>query len=201
MRTTGLQRRIMRGIALAAAVVTAGAAIVGLVRPAHSTRLPTEAQARAVFEPIHANLYRALDYTGEATVYDVLARSVDGPLLERLYREMRRSLAIEEAGGAMGRVAAVRPVETVVESTEMRTRDGAEVPVFAVRARWQVDGTVAHWGHRHTRTNEYQARYVVAATPAGWRIIAQELLEERRLDDPTAQPQPPDGGNGLDGVM
>ncbi len=200
MRVAGTQRRVLRWTALLFLAGAVGAGVVRL-REGPAAAGPTAEQARAVFEPLHANLYRALDYTKEATVYDVLARSVDGPLLERLYRELRRSLAIEEAGGAMGRVAAVRPLSVEVESTAPRDFGGASVPAFTVLARWQVDGTVAHWGHRHARTNEYLARYIVAATPAGWRIVSQELLEERRLDDPAAQPQPPDGGNPIEGVL
>ncbi len=153
----------------------------------------TREDAQAAFAPLHANLYRALDYVREGDVYDVLAHSADGPLLEALYRDMRRSLTIEEAGGAVGRVMAVRPIETVVGAIEIVPRKGAAARTeFVVDARWQVDGTVSHWGHRHDRTNEYRARYRVAATDGGWRIVSQDLLDEHRVDQPPAE-LPPDG--------
>ena len=142
--------------------------------------LPDEAEAVAVFEPLHANIYRAFDYTDESDVYDALARSVDGPLLERLYDEVYRSLVLQEAGGAVSRVSEVRHQDLVVE--EIGVVGDLDLPGFVVDARWQVDGAVYHWGHAHTRTNEYRARYTVHAAEAGWRIAGSEVLEQRRID-------------------
>ncbi len=169
------------------------AAVLLALRPSSAAPSLTREDAQAAFAPLHANLYRALDYVREGDVYDVLAHSADGPLLEALYRDMRRSLTIEEAGGAVGRVMAVRPIETVVGAIEIVPRKGAAARTeFVVDARWQVDGTVSHWGHRHDRTNEYRARYRVAATDGGWRIVSQDLLDEHRVDQPPAE-LPPDG--------
>jgi hypothetical protein len=167
-----------------------------MIRPSTAAApLPTSTEVLAVFTPIHANLYRALDYVREEDVYDVLARSAEGPLLEDLYRQLRRSLAIEEAGGAVGRVQVVRPMETTVERMGWVPVAASEPRLeFVVNARWQVEGSVSHWGHRHDRTNEYRARYTVAVTPEGWRIVKQELLEEQRVDvPPEVQPLDDDG--------
>jgi hypothetical protein len=184
---------------LAAVPAIAGVALaVVAATPAPPPHLPTAAEARAVFAPLHANLYRALDYTREGDIYDVLAHSVDGPMLESLYRQMQRSLAIEEAGGAMGRVVAVRPLEVDIEAIQaLPAPDGLTTRAqFEAVTRWQVHGSVSHWGHRHDRTNEYRARYRVQATPEGWRIVGEELLDERRLDTPPAE-LPPDGDDVL----
>ena len=57
-------------------------------------------------------------------------------------------------------------------------------PWFDVVARWEVIGTVRHWGHGHWRTNRYSARYRVRWDAAdGWRIGEVEILEQERLDD------------------
>ena len=61
-----------------------------------------------------------------------------------------------------------------------------------VNARWQVEGVVYHWGHSHSRLNEYRARYTVASVSQGWRIVGVEPLEQRRVDPvvPAALPKP-----------
>jgi len=111
---------------------------------------------------------------------------VHGDLLDRLYNEIYRSLIMQEEGGAVSRVQAVNPLETEIESIGLLPPDGA--PGFAVVTRWQVEGAVFHWGHSHFRTNEYQARYGVIATDAGWRIADSQVLEQRRVDASPIEP-------------
>ncbi len=157
--------------------------------------LPSESEALAIFTPLHANIYRAFEYVDESDVYDALARSVDGELLDDLYNEIYRSLIMQEEGGAVSRVSAVRPVAMEVESIGLLPPD--ETAGFNVVTRWQVDGQVLHWGHGHSRTNEYQARYTIMQREAGWRIATHQVLEQFRVSaapidwpDPT---QPPTG--------
>ena len=87
---------------------------------------------------------------------------------------------LQEAGGAVSRVAEVRHMDLGVESIGVVGEE--DRPGFVVDALWQVDGAVYHWGHAHTRTNEYRARYTVHAADTGWRIAASEVLEQRRID-------------------
>ena len=47
-----------------------------------------------------------------------------------------------------------------------------------------MEGQVYHWGHSHTRVNEYEADYAVLSTPAGWRIAASSIREQFRVDEP-----------------
>ncbi|KAA3605481.1 MAG: hypothetical protein DWQ01_19375 [Planctomycetota bacterium] len=140
-----------------------------------ATELPTDQEAEAIFRPLHANLYRAFDYTAESDVYDALAASVDGPLLENLYEQIYRGLIQQEQGGAVSRVQAVRHIQVEVGSIGQLPEDGR--PGFEVQCRWQVDGRVTHWGHSHDRTNEYLARYQVVQAEAGWRIGGSQMLE------------------------
>lgn len=148
-----------------------------------SAPLPTHEQALAVFEPLHANIYRAFDYTSEVEIYDALARSVDGPLLARVYDDIYRSLIMHEEGGALSRVKSVQPVRADVDGVR---RSASGLPTFNVTARWRVEGVVYHWGHSHVRLNEYLARYTVEARGDSWRITAVEPLEQRRLETPGA---------------
>jgi hypothetical protein len=134
------------------------------------------ATALAAFEPLHQNIYRAFGFDDEERVYDALARSVDGPLLEQLYLQVYRSLVLEEEGGAVSRVQAVRTLEAELEASGPLA-DGRLG--FTVRTRWQVDGAVFHYGHAHRRTQEYLARYTVAEVgTVGWRIVGNEVLEQ-----------------------
>lgn len=149
----------------------------------------SEADARAVFAPLHANIYRAFDYRTESDVYDALARSVTGELLDSLYNQVYRSLIMVEEGGAVSRVQDVRLEEASVEAAgaiESGERG------FTVLARWQVDGVVNHFGHSHWRTNEYLARFTVVERGEGWRISSHQPLEQHRLDtDPFVDPTRP----------
>jgi hypothetical protein len=153
-----------------------------------------EARAAAVFAPLHANIYRAFDYTAESDIYDALARSVDGELLGDLYDQVYRGLVMAEHGGAVCRVQEVRPVSVEVE--QLGALPGDDAPGFSVRAVWQVDGIVRHWGHSHWRTNEHEGRYTVAARDGGWRIVGSTMLDQKRIagspiEEGPAAPEPP----------
>ena len=143
--------------------------------------LPSEEDSAALFETLHRNIYRAFDYNEEGAAYDAISRSVSGPLLETTYDEVYRSLVMRLEEDAVCEVRAVRPTETIVEIPDNPTE-----PVFSVRSRWQVIGTVRHWGHGHWRTNLYSARYRVRwIEGTGWRIDKVEILDQRRIDDGT----------------
>jgi len=203
LAAASLRRGGGRGMVGAVLALAACGSVAFLLRDAgrivigrEESPLPTPEQAVAIFAPLQRDLYRAFDFDSEEEVYDALARSVDGPLLPRLYRTVRRSLVMEEEGGAVGRVIEVRPLEVAIESVGLvePPRDPAAVAVadassrervgFTVRCRWQVDGAVYHWGHGHFRTNEYDGRFLVVATDRGWRIAGDELLSQRRVDEP-----------------
>ena len=54
-------------------------------------------------------------------------------------------------------------------------------PQIQLRCRWRVTGTVEHWGHIHTRENEYQAVLTVSARMDAWKITAYQVLDEQRV--------------------
>lgn len=145
----------------------------------NSSRLPTEAMAAQIFKPLHANIYRAFDYNDESDIYDALARSATGELLDDLYNQIYQSLIMQEEGGAVSRVQEVRVMNLEVNNIGLLPPQ--QQPGFHVVARWQVDGAVFHWGHSHERTNEYLARYTVAEEAAGWRIAESQILEQFRV--------------------
>ena len=143
--------------------------------------LPAEPEARALFESLHRNIYRAFDYRDEGQVYDALARSLAPELIDPVYGEVYRSLRmqLEQDEVAACQIRAVRILEGTVELPPSPAE-----PAYDVVARWEVIGTVRHWGHGHWRTNRYSARYRVRWAPTdGWRIGAVEILGQERVDD------------------
>jgi hypothetical protein len=142
---------------------------------------PSRAEAAEIFATLHRNIYRAFDYTSEDDIYNTLARSVTGQLLDRLYIEVYESLIMQDQGGAMSRIQGVRILDTKIEFPQ--SEDLAE---FTVVCTWQVKGRVSHWGHTHERVNEYRARYGLGSDGRKWRIAEVETLDERRLEDEEA---------------
>lgn len=149
--------------------------------PLASEPLPTAREGRAIFEALHANVYRAFDYGTEGEVYDALARSVHGRMLEELYDSIYSGLVMREEGGAVSRVKRVELLEADVADAVVVDESAS----FDVDARWKVYGEVFHWGHGHNQTNEYVAQYRVARVDDSWRIVghvpkSSQVLEKNQ---------------------
>ena len=41
---------------------------------------------------------------------------------------------------------------------------------------------MGHWGHTHTRKNQYEAEISVAPVEGAWKIIGLDMIEEKRID-------------------
>jgi hypothetical protein len=165
LRSGGGRFRVVAGSATLAATV----ALFWLARGAGVD----EARGREVVSGLLHNVYRAFDYRDEEQVYDVLARSAAGDLLERIYLETRRGLVLAGQGGARAKVKEIELVDLAVEPGD----SGA----FIADVSWQVRGSVGHWGHVHQRTNRVRARLTVAPVEGAWKIADMLVLEEERL--------------------
>ncbi len=157
---------------VAAACLTLAAALATgmVVRSTSSSDDDRETVVAGLLE----NVYGAFDYRDEEVIYDTLERSVAGELLTETYLETRRSLELENQGGARAKVTEVRMLESTHESL------GGETG-FVSHCTWNVSGSVGHWGHIHQRVNQYEARFVVRAIDGVWKITDLELLQEERL--------------------
>jgi hypothetical protein len=136
----------------------------------------SEEDSKSIVHSLLKNVYRAFDFREEEDVYDKLAISVSGDLLTDVYLQSRKSMIIEQAGGAQAKVKQVDVLETDVK--ESSRQKGA----LDVRTKWTAVGSVGHWGHIHTRQNVYDAILTLAIADGSWKITGIELLEEKRVD-------------------
>ena len=163
----------------AARVVLALAFVVGplvqtaVTLPESASRTPSERQARRILAGLLPNIYRAMEFRDEATIFDRLEVSLTGETLTEVYLEQRQALMVEERGGAQARVEAVE----VLEATDIESRDGG----FGVRVEWTIGGMVTHFGHRHFRQNRYNAWFEVVPLAGTWKIHSIEILEQERI--------------------
>lgn len=139
-----------------------------------SVRQPSGIEAAPTIHALLYNVYRALDFRDEEVVFDRLAQSLSGDVLERVYLEMRKGLRLENQGGARVRVREVKLLDVTPE-------EAGEPGALRYRTKWHATGSVGHWGHTHMRTNAYDAEITLASSEDRWRIADIEILEEQRL--------------------
>jgi hypothetical protein len=138
----------------------------------HRSRLDPDGLQQLTGNLLH-NVYRAFDYRGEEVIYDVLANSASGDLLTDIYLETRRGLELANQGGARVKVKDIEMIETSLLDSHGNS--------FQVVSRWNVSGSVGHWGHIHQRRNAYHARLEISELDGVWKLTGLEILEEERL--------------------
>ncbi|MEH6634171.1 MAG: hypothetical protein V7700_01575 [Halioglobus sp.] len=157
-----------------AVAATVALLLVGTSFVAGRPLAPPDQATETVVKDLLRNVYQAFDYREESAVYDTLERSVGGDLLTDIYLETRRSLELTNQGGARAKVKSV-------ELQAIEILPAVEPSAFRARATWNVNGSVGHWGHVHTRSNQYQAELLIQAIGGRWKLIAMNVLQEQRL--------------------
>ncbi len=120
------------------------------------------------------NIYHAFDYRDESKVYDTLAATVEGDLLEQIYLDIRRGLELEDQGGPRVKVTTVDLRKSFAEPMERRQGFRADV-------EWRAVGEVTHWGHTHKRPNFYHAWLAIEPRGDAWKVTEIEIIDEGRL--------------------
>ncbi|WP_395742745.1 hypothetical protein [Prosthecobacter sp.] len=131
-------------------------------------------EAQKIVSPLLRNVYRAFDHHAESDVYDVLARSVDGELLRRLYLETIQALTLD---GREGTRVTITEFSANVDKVEPNPKG----PGFVADCNWMARGIVGHWGHSHPRVNIYNARVTITPVKNEWKLTGLEVQEVRRL--------------------
>lgn len=162
----GVRRRVVP--AGAACLLTVVFVLTGLWR-ASSTPQPEQTDYEGVTTALLKNVYHAFDFRGEEKIYDTLAHSVSGELLQDIYLEVRRSLERSNAGGA----------EVKVQEVEVLALEPLGEGRF--RCTWTAGGSVGHWGHLHTRKNQYVAEIGLSTEDGSWKLSELELSSEERV--------------------
>ena len=156
---------------------------VSVSRPAMMVPKISNEKAVSVLQTLLKNVYRSFDFREENDVYDRLATSVHGDLLSQIYLQNRKSMIVTQAGGAQARVKTVD-----IQSVDVNSL--ATDPLgLLFHAQWTAEGTVGHWGHIHTRKNQYDANITVKPVEGVWKIVDLELIEEKRIDPYAPQPK------------
>ena len=132
-----------------------------------------DTQAKELTSTLLSNVYRAFDYRKDTDVYDALERSVSGDLLRKIYLQIKRSLVVAEQGGARAHVQRIQ----VVDGKLVAAKSG----YFRYQCSWRVVGTVEHWGHIHTRENQYTAEFTVALKSGSWKLQQYNFRGQKRI--------------------
>ncbi len=175
------ERRWPRGLlagcsaALVCGVISFPYARVSFAIPIPGSRAIQPQQAKEVLGGLLHNIYRAFDWREESAIYDRLALSITGELLSEVYLQTRRSMELEGQGGARAKVDDVEIVE--LADGRISENDAQEF-----RCRWNVSGSVGHWGHVHRRANQYDATLEITPVNGVWKITKIDLRDEKRLD-------------------
>lgn len=171
-------RLLVSGAALILAVATWNSTGFTMDHPWKQPRELSPEKAQEIFQSLHRATYRSLDFGNEDRVYDVLATSVDGSLLEELYLQMRQSLEMREQSGAVARVQSIE-----YDNGEERSRDVTTVkwPGFEYQSSWTVAGTVEHWGHIHERKNRFDAVFTIEPRDGAWKITRMDITDQQQV--------------------
>lgn len=161
-------------VMIVAAVLLKNQGRVSVTSPVATAPQIADDQLAPTIDKLLHNIYVSFEFREEDDIYDKLARSVDGDLLADVYLETRKSLELENQGGAQ---VTIRKVE-VVEVTE---EPGAESGQIVATCKWNATGSVGHWGHIHQRTNQYDAKITLAVVDDEWKIIDLQLINENRI--------------------
>jgi len=167
---------IIMGLLIIGAVISTPFFHVSVARPSVMAPHVGDDAAVVILEDLLKNIYRSFDFREEEDVYDRLATSVNGDLLTEIYLQNRKSMVVTQAGGARARVQEIAIQDVSV--TNLADRPLA----LLFRSKWTAKGSVGHWGHIHTRKNQYEANITVEPVDGAWKITGLELLEEKRID-------------------
>ena len=136
--------------------------------PGSGSGHPTRADA----EVLLSNIYRAFEFRDDSEIYHALAASVSGSLLPSLFLTIKRCLMMTEQGGALAQVRQVRVLKVAAQTETNPPR---------LPCTWRVVGTVEHWGHIHTRENEFEALLEVRPNQGFWKLAGIEVVNENRI--------------------
>ncbi|MBT4844268.1 MAG: hypothetical protein HON92_02440, partial [Planctomycetaceae bacterium] len=118
------------------------------------------------------NVFTAINRDDDGEVFDTLAVAVSPTLIREIYLQIKRALIVAEQGSASLHVR-----DVVVNSVVITHDDGEQL---TMRCRWQVTGTVEHWGHLHTRVDEFVGELTLSRERTGWMLDKFHVSEQKQ---------------------
>ncbi len=149
---------------------------VAVPNPFFASYAPRGDGARLIMSKVLSDTYQAFNIADEDELYDTLAESVTGNLVDDLYLDNRRRLT---AGTRQGTKVMIRSVDVlkIGEPVEgMTTEDG-----YSYDCRWAVVARVQHLQHVHHRQQIYSGVLTLSAEDGRWKIAGVELHSEDRV--------------------
>jgi hypothetical protein len=134
----------------------------------------TPEEAGRVLTALLRNTYRAFDQHEESAIYDVLARSINGELLQKIYLQTSNALTLD---GQDGTRVIITDLAVQIDGVKPSTSGAG----FQADGSWTALGTVGHWGHMHNRVNRYTAKITVEPVGGEWKMTEIQVMDERRL--------------------
>ena len=77
-----------------------------------------------------------------------------------------------EQGGAVSKIEEVQ-ILNGQQQAALFVENG-----FKYRCKWNIVGTIEHWGHIHERTNQYDAMFEVKVVDSAWKVVAMDVLDQ-----------------------
>ena len=136
-----------------------------------------EEETKMLITDLLQNTYRAVNLTDEFEIYDKLALSVHGDLVEKIYLESRKRTVLPNQDSPEVQIIEVT-ISDVIEERMTDDRLG-----YTYTCEWFVSGTIRHWAHQHNRQNRYVGLITVKRIDDSWKITEWELLDEQRIMD------------------
>jgi hypothetical protein len=132
--------------------------------------------ARLIMSKVLSDTYQAFNLEDEDELYDTLAESVTGNLVDDLYLDNRRRLT---AGTRQGTKVTIRDVSVldIGEPTDVAASEGG----YAYDCRWAVVARVQHLQHVHHRQQIYSGVLTLRAEDGRWKVAGVELFSEDRV--------------------
>ncbi len=139
--------------------------------PAANAWLIKRNEAATILDDLLTNAYRAFEIRDEEKVYDRLALCVMGEQLREFYLQSRKSMEIQERGGARARI-------DKVEILEIKSVSGTSSGEIEMKGSWIASGSVNHFGHTHYRNNVYDAIVTIVPVDGVWKIKQIQITDE-----------------------
>jgi hypothetical protein len=167
----GLYRLVFVGVFLLLPYGT-----LAVPNPFFAAYAPRGDGARLIMSKVLSDTYQAFNISDEDELYDTLAESVTGNLVDDLYLDNRRRLT---AGTRQGTKVTIRSVIIldIGEPTEVVSPEEG----YSYQCRWAVVARVQHLQHVHHRQQIYNGVLTLQADEGRWKVAGVDLHSEDRV--------------------